>query len=346
MKLSIGRQFLFSLLFTSFIGSSIVYGFDRTSDECKKWVKAHELFCGVKEARAAEAVLQSIQYVDMQGFEQAIRRQIKMVLEEVGNQKAVVIFDANKSTDWILNTFLRLDLPPGSFDFADHKKLREYLTGHPEVTYFIRIDDAIYSGAQMNGFLQETQDLIKTLKSEKKLGDQPRHFYVASGYSTQIGNETISKKKWTEFHVHYFFDQLLRPLKDSLSSDIIPIVEAMYDGSGGTIRPLVFFEHKIPDSVSTYEEVMTGTVRCATGPSKKILRMINPVSQLDPVVLKFLPPEAVEALKLPLQFRCIPAIIPPYKKNVSLPYTYSDEVASQMGKLEEYLSDLQNALRN
>lgn len=288
--------------------------FDRNSQECRDWVDAHRVLCGEDQYRAAKFLLDQIEYVPYSKFEQLLHRQVKKLLEKIGKERFVIPVEKGKSSEWIFKTVKPLlDANGSKYDVielkpGESKPLRDYLQSHKGVKHFVRIDDAIYSGTQMEGYFSSA---IRAFATSGNLN--AAQFHLIAGYSTRKGAKLVRDSLLSDSQIRA--NQLniqigapINTIEEIVSNSgsperrrLLETLDKMYSNKSqspqGTAKGLthLFFQHKVPDNLSVAEDFLRfGYVKCNQQPVEKVESSQN---------------------SIPISFDCVPNIVPPYKKS-------------------------------
>ncbi len=242
-------------------------------DLCLSADKIDAFLSGIpkKKRHLAEKFIKSIKRVGFAKFKNKLRKTLLDTLSAIKSyppdrQKYVIVNDApDKSTAWVIaqaKEVLALHPPEA---IVHRSKLKEYLAGHPEVFHVVFADDAVYSGSQMALYLESVKESLKD-----------RLVHLAVVYATSRINRLVNARDFDDirFRVasHEFIPQVYQldlydkqfTLKELLSNRRFfesKAVHGNYAGKYGMDRAIIFFDHKLPDSVSNYDRFIEALLK-------------------------------------------------------------------------------------
>jgi hypothetical protein len=270
--------------------------FNKESKGCREWVEAHKL-CGVEEFLSAQFLLDQLDYVSYDQFQAEMDSSIHSFLEQIADRKFVVIVDPDKSSEWLLAQFEnRLSIK--DHDVVLRSDLLSYLKENNKIQDVLILDDAIYSGEQMERYANYVSAPASSVR--------PIQFHAVVPYATRQGKERLksSSAGRSDFSVSLYNTQTMNTIKEKARNEnITKTLRQMYPENpkaelgdlsslkdtktySPATRTHQFFQFKIPDGFSVITQFLVDNeVRCKDGrsPAKK------------------------------LEGRCIPEILPPYK---------------------------------
>lgn len=233
-------------------------------EKAQAWVGAHP---DEATRKAAEEILQSIRYVDQETFERDLRRTVLDVNAAIEGPYLSLI-SRGKSNQWVMELALAqgAKLPENVIDFDDAKGLEQVLRANPDITELVLFDDATYSGSQLSSHVRETERLVE------QFGRKVR-FHIVVPYISSYAYKELSNNPAIVIHNHervLTFDEMVD------SAENKETILAMYPELTGCIgcgdlstRRLIYFQHKVADSLSIIEAVYQGEVRGRDGKAVK-----------------------------------------------------------------------------
>lgn len=256
------------------------------------WVKAEEWISAHPEgvARdAARALVQETRHISQEEFETALKQAALKFNGEMGAEDYVIFVQPRKSNKWVAEMVLPdMDyLPEQVYDLTPFNHLENSLDGIANIRRLVFFDDAIYSGSQMNGYI------LGSIYDAKKVGADPANFTVdiIVPFTTEFGRDHILntiKNVYPEMKVTLHTTEVMPSATETLSKhgpEVVDYVGKLYQGTDS--KTLTYFDHKIPDHVSTTYEAYAGHVHDADG---KILKNADDFVIQIPFIQKTIPP--------------------------------------------------------
>lgn len=277
------------------------YQFDKSSVDCKNWIKAMECLCGQEGGQVAKMIVDAVNFIPFGKLVEEMRKAIENFKKKIGDRKFYVTYDRGKSTQWLTQKFAEY-LPKGQFQVVDLSTLKNHLKPNDPIQDVVLLDDALYSGSQVSG----TSNIIKQLCPTC-------HFHAIVPYSAEHGKKEVEKNRTSQFQVDVYSQNTLDTIEPALmrTKSDIPDVEKVqkFEKIFGFPRVTfdlahTFFEHKVPDNKSVMDHFFR--MRAAACLGVGVIRI---------------PPHGDEEDRM-VEFNCIPRIVPPYKgKTSSLDFT-------------------------
>lgn len=234
----------------------------------QEWVNAHPE--GLAR-RAAQAIKDNTQHISQAEFEAALEKTVKSANDIIGENDFAVIVDQGRSNQWVAELALPLfrKLPK---QIADRQAYINEVA-RSGINDFVFIDDAIYSGQQMGLNIFE---FLEGLKLEGKDLSEVR-IIVVTPYSTNYGRRNIQRYSKT-YTIVFPQQETIQTIAEKIPDpDILETISKMYPG-GNNSRTLTYFDHKIPDSLSTIDAIfVNGLVKDELG---------NAVTNIDGTIKK------------------------------------------------------------
>ena len=269
--------------------------FDKKSEECQNWLLAHKELCSEEDYQAAKALLDQVQYIDFPTFKKQLNKVFHSFVERLphdGNgkkKKFFLIYMKNKSTEWIKNLLAH---PLSNLEHEPVDYTRNWAEKVPEGAHVVVIDDAVYSGEQIESYFIDTA------------GKKNIHLDVVVPYSTELGKtriiNAVQKRSSHTLDVQFSPDfEKISTLKEKLAPEHVKSLLKRYNQNdfselGSTA---LFFQHKSPDYRSAWPGLFWrgAEVACAASNTEKNQKKYPKFSETLPPV-----------------FECIPNIVPPY----------------------------------
>ncbi|MBF0205928.1 MAG: hypothetical protein HQK53_03480 [Oligoflexia bacterium] len=347
--------------------------FDKNSDNCKLWLLLSRLHFGKNAGDVAQFLLDTSQMVSYNSFQKNIEVLLVQFLDSIGNERFVVVTDPKKSSQWIYGLY-RDRFTNKIFDVITNDQLEDYLAKNKDVSNVFRIDDGVYSGSQMLKF-------ARTIQNAAEAQDRSILFHLVVPYFTDFGLARILTMQSTHFNTKVYHPitrmnslaDLLMELPLSKRKEMLHKLKKLYppgpedlDGIGNyNLLPLQyrnsnipnnnyfqylrsmanqFFEFKIPDGYSGIESFLRFNEIRGVSRQGKIQKIIGSRSNI------------------PINFRCVPYIRPPYKlqkeKESTLEFDFiyerdclppiveinSSHIMSENSKCTRYESDVKELL--
>lgn len=237
-------------------------------EQAENWINAHTC---EKERKAARVLIEKTRHVSQAEFEKELKVSVDQFNEWLETQESkdyvVVVSSSTKSNYWVAQLALphlkrlprqvfKLDYNTFEGSFVVSKALKEYRQKYPEIDKIVFFDDAAYSCQQSNSLIVELgiMDCIDQ-NNEVRRGDcakEKRNFTIAAIIPFMRAPECVlpiycpKTNANGEKYVHVFFSQRLPTMLEILPESL----RHVNIGCGINKIP-VYFDHKIPDSLST-----------------------------------------------------------------------------------------------
>ncbi len=208
------------------------------------------------QRRAARAIVDNVRHIGQTEFEDKLKLTIDDLNQKLGDRKYVALAAESKSNQWTLElSWENLDRKPdyvgnaGSINFVNDKLdgVMRYLRQHSDLKTVVIIDDAIYSGQQIHTIIDKL--------SSSGFGDL--EFIVVAPFMTNSAEDRLSgAAKKVVLCEHDKILTVAEALPDvDLQRKIPEIREFRYieeeDQGDLATRTLTYFDHKVPDNLST-----------------------------------------------------------------------------------------------
>lgn len=219
-------------------------------EKANAWIEAHE----ESLQNTARKFIQNIRHISFSQFTDRLRRAVESFNRRLTGlpeeqRKFVIVIPQHKvhsSNKWTTELALPFFKKPPE-DIILSSQLNAFLVQNPQVKQVVLVDDAVYSGKQMSSYLQEY----------RKIGIQ---YHVIVPYTTSPGLRRIAgEQTWISDHemifcmedlcnMGLFSEEEQQVLKNAIDED-----DRQYFQS----RSLTYFDHKIADGVSTYNNILS-----------------------------------------------------------------------------------------
>ncbi len=223
--------------------------FDKDSDECLEWTKAHQVCCsGSDSYDHAETIRQNIDYISDQEFVSAMEETLddfEKYSTSNPDKKFILVIDYNgKSSSWLADRFkekLVHLIGQNRLEIVESGFVSYYIEKHENESFdFIRLDDAIYSGLQMSTKVRNTA------RGQHK-------FHVIVPYVTSVGKEKVEQAGGI-----VYFRKIMNRIKEF----------SKFDSSSRAETTVTFFQHTVGDQMSFDSYLNLGEVSCIKGRKK------------------------------------------------------------------------------
>ena len=251
--------------------------------KAEEWINAYEKRKDLQEL--AKFIVDNITYVDQETFEKALSQAVTKFNKECIRPFGVCLLGAlsnetdeeMKSNAWAYRIAREKELPEpkgvvhsvSPSDAAD--QLKDWLLSNPGVNDILFIDDASYSGKQLNDWLQFA---LMNIFQDEGLKSRPITIHIAIPYMTNNAKAmahasakyvrdmpgcNIEVKLYDQMiipTVNEIFDKATPSNREKLMADMQKIY-----GRGSLKKTLFYFQHKQPDYYSViYASPTEGTV--------------------------------------------------------------------------------------
>jgi hypothetical protein len=240
--------------------------------EAENWINAHTC---EKQQKAARTLVKATRHISQPEFEQELKKSVDQFnawLESQNNQDyLLVVTHKQKSNHWVAQLALPhlKVLPRQVINIKHHelpKHLIEYHQQHPEIDKIVFFDDAAYGCSQSKYLICQLSklDWISECGDSGNLCEKSR-IHADKKYTiaaiipfmrdprcvlpSSNVEEVCYPKPKDDKHVRVFTSQKIAPVGDILTKE-----ESDSIGCGSDRIP-VYFDHKMPDFVSTCEAI-------------------------------------------------------------------------------------------
>lgn len=238
--------------------------------EAENWINAQ--ICE-KQRKAARALIEGTRHISQAEFEEALAKSVEKFNSwlEAQESKDYVLIVSPKgiSNRWVAELALPhlKTLPKQVIKYHKHSPfpsdLVEYYQKHPDTTKIVFFDDAAYSCIQSGEMIQKLNKLncISQIGEDdcfdyrENYGETPKNYSITAvipfmsdfNCLSRLYEETIAQG--AEDNVNVFSSQKMPSVADVLTPEQSSIVHCPQEKSP------VYFDHKLPDFVSTCSDV-------------------------------------------------------------------------------------------
>lgn len=205
---------------------------------------------------AANLVVENITHIGMEEFENSLKETVDDFNNLIGDEKYVSVIADGKSNQWVAELawpdLKNLPSYVGNTGFFDSDKgkigkLVDFLKTN-NIKKIAIFDDAIYSGQQVHSLVEQF----------KEVGLDDLQFIVAVPYVSTYGEERLNAAQENiTFCKHKKIESVTELIPDEkIQKKILEIEDFKYitheeDMGDLSTRTLTYFDHKVPDNVST-----------------------------------------------------------------------------------------------
>ncbi len=224
--------------------------------QIEKYINA----CDIETREILRKIFKNTIHISFENFIRNLNKNIKNLINYI--QKKEIIFfyineeEKDKSNNWLykyIENYINYYYP------EKHILTISNLSLIPNNAYIIFVDDCIYSGIQMSGNITN----LKNIKTDNKINAYLLCSYISS-YGLNKINKLVEKLKLLRninFHINSNVNDI--PLiNDYLTKEEIEILNKYtgIDMSNINGKYLIYFDHKLADTISTITHIYSGYV--------------------------------------------------------------------------------------
>jgi hypothetical protein len=215
---------------------------------------------------AIKVILDNTKYVDFKTMENTIRKVVQLSLNAIGGKEYYIIV---YSTEILDSSWLMLLMAWDIIRKSNLQGIYTYTTAPKDAT-LLSIDDALYSGGNTMGMLED-------------LAEHQGKIHIVLGYSTSNLTEVVNQ--YPQLDITFHIGQMV-PLYNEIAPVPLEDIYPEYDLSGH--KAMLYFDHKLASDASTYKDIYLGW--CPVGEGKYEKRWDEMVSVTRSIIytLKYL----------------------------------------------------------
>ncbi|PIS02273.1 MAG: hypothetical protein COT85_05755 [Chlamydiae bacterium CG10_big_fil_rev_8_21_14_0_10_42_34] len=215
------------------------------------WVASH---VGDKGRQLAQTLINNIRYIPQEEFEEALRCSVEDFNQKIDDTGYIVVGRSPQNSNFWTASLALKNLKVMPTDVVEIEDLPKALKRHPKVHQIALLDDAIYTGKQI-GRIQSA--CIGALQEAERANPE---IHVIAPFQV---DERRAMSYYSPIPIHVAKHQKLKLLREVIPEHLHKAFSKMFaqtsDFDPATEKPLVYFDHKIPDSVSTlWEQLADG----------------------------------------------------------------------------------------
>lgn len=227
--------------------------------QAEEWIDAHPT---PETQKAARAIINSIRHISQEEFEEKLKKTLDIFNNSLGTEKYALLVESKKSSYWVSQLALpNLKFLPEQIYSFDNSG--DSVDGN--IRRFLYIDDASYTGTHVEEYMRAVANLIEKHNipaSEVELD------VVLPFISDKAKNTIAELQKQYGFKIQVFSNDKIELMTEKITDkQVLDTIRRMYghvfhDFSEESINnlfnnmSLTYFDHKIPDEVTTLESAL------------------------------------------------------------------------------------------